>query len=239
MRTGWLDERETYKKMQAHMIEHLMLEIFESWLEASIMNGAVKLPMAKFDAFNKPVFMGRKWPWVDPQKDITAQLMAVSGNIKTLEQVIEESDSSSDIEETFTQRGYETELAKKHGIKCMIPAGMIDPDAQQANQDGEEGEGESESEKMRLNAEAVKQEMDAYGVGVRAGTITPQTEDENFYRKKLGLPAMSTGAKAAWKEDEGYRRPITLVQEGTAAFGQPAAPPDGKEKPTEDDDAEE
>ena len=52
--------------------------------------------------------------------------------------------------------------------------------------------------------------MDAYGVAVRAGAITPQIEDEEELRKEAGLPPMTEPVKRAWGEDEGYRRPITL-----------------------------
>ena len=52
--------------------------------------------------------------------------------------------------------------------------------------------------------------MDAYGVGVRAGTFTPTMEDEEFFRAKAGFPALSANAKSAWTKD-GVRRPITLV----------------------------
>jgi capsid protein len=58
----------------------------------------------------------------------------------------------------------------------------------------------------------LKAEADAYGIGVRAGVVTPQTDDEEQFRGKLNLPAMSDDAKKAWEEDKGVRRPITLVQ---------------------------
>lgn len=73
----------------------------------------------------------------------------------------------------------------------------------------------------------IKGEVDAYGVGVRAGTITPQTEDEESFRQRMGLPAMSDAARDAWEKDKGSRRPITLTPPGgeaKPAFGQPAAP---------------
>lgn len=49
-----------------------------------------------------------------------------------------------------------------------------------------------------------------YGIGVRAGAITPQTGDEDYFRGVLKLPEMSTEGLAAWTEDQGIRRPITL-----------------------------
>ena len=65
-------------------------------------------------------------------------------------------------------------------------------------------------EEARLNYEAVKSKLDAIGVGVRAGVITPTIEDEEALRVEAGLPAISQAARGAWQEDEGYRRPITL-----------------------------
>jgi hypothetical protein len=59
--------------------------------------------------------------------------------------------------------------------------------------------------------------LDAYGVGVRAGVITPQTADEEKLRAIMGLPVMSAAVKADWKESGGVRRPITLAQDETGA----------------------
>ena len=53
--------------------------------------------------------------------------------------------------------------------------------------------------------------VDAYGVGVRAGVITPQTEDEREMRAKFGLPEMSDAVVADWAESGGVRHPITLA----------------------------
>ena len=74
------------------------------------------------------------------------------------------------------------------------------------------------------NFESLKAKFDAYGVAVRAGAITPATEDEVQFRKEAGLPAMSPAARGAWKEDKGFRRPITLVS-GSAPPPQGAGSP--------------
>ena len=82
----------------------------------------------------------------------------------------------------------------------------------------------------------LKLRMDAYGVGVRAGAITPQTDDEEQFRQEAGLPPMSAEAKAAWADDEGVRHPITLRDPNAAPatpFGQPKAPPE--DEPAEGD----
>jgi hypothetical protein len=57
----------------------------------------------------------------------------------------------------------------------------------------------------------MRDELDAYGVGVRAGVLTPNADDEKFFRAKFGMPAMSAAVLAAWKADGDVRKPITLA----------------------------
>lgn len=80
--------------------------------------------------------------------------------------------------------------------------------------------------------ENVKAEADAYGVAVRAGAITPQTDDERAFREKLSLPPMSEAALQAWQKDSGARRPITLAVPGQTSAS--SAPINTEE--TSDDD---
>lgn len=75
-------------------------------------------------------------------------------------------------------------------------------------------EDEKEHKKQVLNFETLKAKFDSYGVGVRAGSITPQTDDELSFRQEAGLPPVGDAVKGAWQKDGGYRRPITL-QSGT------------------------
>ena len=63
----------------------------------------------------------------------------------------------------------------------------------------------------------LKAVFDSYGVGVRAGVITPQTADEEYFRDFMGLPAMSDAVIADWAESDGVRRPITLSVDETGA----------------------
>lgn len=56
----------------------------------------------------------------------------------------------------------------------------------------------------------VKELFDAYGVGVRAGAITPNADDEAYFRGILAVPDINAATDESWQEDGGYRRPITL-----------------------------
>jgi len=101
-----------------------------------------------------------------------------------------------------------------------VPAdsgGKVDADGNPINE-------ENQAELARI--EQVKAVADAYGVGVRAGAITPTEEDEMFMRKQLGLTDIPAPAKSSWKQDKGFRRPITLVPSdgAKAPAGQPQPP---------------
>lgn len=75
----------------------------------------------------------------------------------------------------------------------------------------------------------IKARMDSYGVGVRAGAITPTVEDEEHFRSEAGLPPLSSAARSTWSKEDNVRRPITLTPPG----GEQAAPRPGAQ-PQED-----
>lgn len=60
-----------------------------------------------------------------------------------------------------------------------------------------------------------RNQVDAYGIGVRAGVITPQKSDEEYFRSKAKLPAQSDEVNAVW-DKEPTRRPLTI---SNAALG--------------------
>lgn len=83
MRSGLLTERDQWLVDQSFIIETFLSVIFAKWLKAALMNGAVKLPYSQFERFNKPEFLGRRWQWVDPYKDVQAAVTAVDNGLST------------------------------------------------------------------------------------------------------------------------------------------------------------
>lgn len=69
----------------------------------------------------------------------------------------------------------------------------------------------SEGSDKSFSIDDLKTMLDAYGVGVRAGTITPTDKDEEYFRTLANLPEMGQAVIDSWKEDGGFRRPITLA----------------------------
>lgn len=73
--------------------------------------------------------------------------------------------------------------------------------------DGHSSDGDTQ---QSTSDEVMKRKLDAYGVAVRAGTFTPQVEDEAAYRLEFGLPSMSKAAIDLWNDQGNVRQPITL-----------------------------
>lgn len=100
----------------------------------------------------------------------------------------------------------------------------------------EAGTNDDEKNKTQI----IKDTFETYGAAIRAGLITPQIDDEEALRAKLGLPAVNADARTAWAErDKGARRPITisgardLIEEAQQAKAptepsQPSEPPSGE-----------
>ena len=76
--------------------------------------------------------------------------------------------------------------------------------------------------------------LNAYGVGVRAGVITPCIEDEVYMREVFGLPKMPESVRRDWDKTDNIRKPITLA----GANGGPL-PALQDATQVEDDDSEE
>lgn len=205
-----LDDRELWKLIQRFDIEVAERPIFEKWLNMSLVTGAIPLPAAKFTKFNKPFFQGRRWTWVDPIKDAKADLQQLLLGITSRSRLCDE--NGADFDDILFELAEEEMLIDELGLNAIslesLAGGAANADSKDEQNTDENGD--------LIETEKQKEIMDAYGVGVRAGAITPQEADEEAFRLSLGLPGKSDAVAKAWSEDEGVRRPITLLQSGAA-----------------------
>ena len=138
MRAGTLEEREFYKVVQKWMIEHFLQPVFESWLMHKLQRGDFefqngnRLPVAKFEKFNSPRWVTRRWPWVDPSKDIKAAIDAIDNNLRSRGEIIAETYGGN--HKDLMQKIYEEkELENELGI-----SGSDDATLTQVNIEDEE-----------------------------------------------------------------------------------------------------
>lgn len=115
MRVGAIEERDNWKTIQQWMIEDFLNPIFESWLSMLLLTDRTRLPYAKFDKFNAPDWRARTFDWVDPAKDIEAELSCIKAKWKTERQVVMER-FGMDLEDLYEQIQADEKLKKKYGI---------------------------------------------------------------------------------------------------------------------------
>lgn len=137
MRSGLLEEREYWMMIQQWMIEHFLEPLYERWLLNSLLRRKMPFPLERSEKYLDVIFQPRRWQWVDPLKDVRANIEAIQWGLKSRTAVITE--SGGDIEDVFDQLKMEEELAasKKVGIVPASEQGDANGQQPDADQDGE------------------------------------------------------------------------------------------------------
>lgn len=124
LRSGLLEEQEVWKELQKFMSQHLLDDVFESWLEMALLSGAINLPSSKFDKFNSPSWLPRGFAWVDPLKDAQANILLNKEGLKSHKEIFAE--MGKDIDEVYEQIAEEKEKRAKLGITTLGDAEILE-----------------------------------------------------------------------------------------------------------------
>ena len=114
IRSGTIEERDNWRVKQDWMIAHFLMPIYEQWLQMQLLKNTIGQDMTAFDSLMEIRWQAKSWNWVDPLKDIQANIQAINAGIKTSSEVIAE--QGGDIEDVYDQLAYEQELAREKGI---------------------------------------------------------------------------------------------------------------------------
>lgn len=109
-----LDTNETNMLLQQFDIDYAETPIFEKWLEMALTTGAIPLPLAKLEKFNRKVFTARRWRGVDEVKEATAAALRVANHQSN--DFIECSAMSLDFEDVITGQSEANMLKTIYGI---------------------------------------------------------------------------------------------------------------------------
>jgi lambda family phage portal protein len=115
IRAGLFDEREHYKSIQNWFIDSFIQPVFEAWLEASILNGVFPFGITKFDKMNQPKWCARRWPWVDPLKDMQANILAMNNGLEAKRNIINY--TGGDIDDIYSTIAADNKLAEDKGLR--------------------------------------------------------------------------------------------------------------------------
>jgi lambda family phage portal protein len=113
LRAALLLERDSWRKRQGTVIRRLHTKINDVWAWMSWMSGRIPLKMPPGD-FCRPVWWPRTWDWVDPLKDINAELTANGGNVTTFQDIYGK--RGQDWRERFRQKKTELDYAAEIGL---------------------------------------------------------------------------------------------------------------------------
>jgi lambda family phage portal protein len=135
IRAGLLDERDMWRVRQQWLIESFHKPVFRMWLQQAILAGRVNVQMRdEEEILDQIEWHPRGWPWVDPQKDMQANIEGVQNGFSTRSRVL--AAQGYDLEDTLEELAAEEALIKSYGLKLGTDAkGVAD-----APEDEEEGD---------------------------------------------------------------------------------------------------
>lgn len=134
IRQGALDEREVWKGLQESFISGFCVPIYERWLEYQLLAQTITiagrpLKFERIEKYKAVVFTGRRWSWIDPSAEQTANEKAVAQGFKSRSEVIRE--MGRDPVDVWDEIERENTELDKRGIEPLIPAGTAAPQSQQ------------------------------------------------------------------------------------------------------------
>jgi lambda family phage portal protein len=129
IRHGVLSERDQWIELQESLIEAFALPIYERWLEYSLLKQKITLdngsplPASKRSKFMAVTFQARRWQWIDPAKDVTADADAVDNLFKSRGQVIRE--RGRDPREVYAEVAEDIAAMREAGIPENVIEALI------------------------------------------------------------------------------------------------------------------
>ncbi len=113
LRAELVEFRRRFSQLQHGVIAHqLCRPIWERWLETAVLAGALKLP--DMEAARAVHWIPPRWDWVDPLKDIQAQLLAIEAGLMSRRKAVEA--TGYDIEEIDRENAADAARAAELGL---------------------------------------------------------------------------------------------------------------------------
>jgi lambda family phage portal protein len=122
IRAGVLEDREVFKGLQNWFIRSLVRPVYDDWLVFALTKQAIKIgtvPLSRdVNDYRGAHYQGRRWAWVDPQKDGAANKLAIDERLKSRSQIMR--DAGDDPESTWLEIQREEQLLEKLGIQPIV-----------------------------------------------------------------------------------------------------------------------
>jgi lambda family phage portal protein len=129
LRQGALSEREIWMRLQDWWIEWVTKPIYRRALAHALRSGRLlrrngdPYPLERLDSLTQVTAQGRRWPWVDPLKDMQSNRESVALGVRSISDIIRE--SGRDPEEVWAELGDDYRQMDAAGI----PRPLLSPAA--------------------------------------------------------------------------------------------------------------
>jgi lambda family phage portal protein len=152
-RQGMLEDRKTFEPMQNYLAAHLCAPIYREWMDLCVMAGLLKIPdyAQNREKYQQCEWVTPGWAWIDPSKEVQADINALQNAGKTLSQWCAE--RGYDWREQQEQMALEKQTAESMGLKLAIHTPITVQAAQSNHVDnendddgGEENDDEAEEQ---------------------------------------------------------------------------------------------
>jgi capsid protein len=118
--------------VQGWFIGRILSPLYREWLRMALAMGAIAmengstLPATKYDKFAAHTWQGRRWPWVDPEKDINAAILAIGARLDSPQRIAAQ--QGRDIEDVLDDiAAFETMAAAKNVSLFAAPPAAAHP----------------------------------------------------------------------------------------------------------------
>ncbi len=142
IRAGVLEDRETFKAIQNWFIRNFVKKVYDTWVLCAFTSGNlpdVTLPPGAdyMTHFRCAYYQPRRWAWVDPQKDMTANQLLINERLKSRSQIIREQGDDPDM--VWAEIAKEEQLMRELGLQVIKPENTNQkPNENEEVQDGQD-----------------------------------------------------------------------------------------------------
>lgn len=117
-RVGLGEERDLWRMLQTFVATNFCRPVYHRWLQAAFLNSRIELTPREYAELQNPYWRPRGWRYVDPHKEISANVEALKNNLATWTDVLGE--QGIDLTEFLETKAAEKKLAEKYGIELTV-----------------------------------------------------------------------------------------------------------------------
>lgn len=133
-----LEERDSWMTFQDHYIEHFCFPDLARWLEWESLRTQGDLPVTFTKFAEQCRFQGKRWQWIDPQKEVAAKKEAVGLRITSRSRIAAE--QGEDWDEIVDELAEEEATAREKGVELEPKPAQTQQASDAGNADQGSGE---------------------------------------------------------------------------------------------------